>query len=153
MWKEGRMLPEIKSSVFWECSPAYNGGDSLFHSKIKSAARVLPAKTPADRNPFAMHLRRARGVPVSFRSSSTPSTTLVIPPDSGKNFSHIGNFYKHSTLGERKALWRKVAIELEKKLARGETVYVSTHGGGVHWVHVRLSLTPRYNVTDVAYVA
>lgn len=74
--------------------------------------------TPASRSPFAEHLRRARGVPVSFPSSSTPSTILVIPPDTGKNFSHNGNFHfnfcYHSTLDERKALWRKVAIELKK---------------------------------------
>ncbi|CAM9729848.1 unnamed protein product [Ectocarpus sp. 6 AP-2014] len=144
------MLPNIKSSVFWECSPAYDGGDSPFRFKTKSAPRDLPANTPADRSPFAEHLRRARGLPVSFRSSSTPSTTLVISPDFGKYFAHIGNFYKHSTLEERKALWRKVATELEKILARWETVYVSTQGSGVHWLHVRLSLTPRYYVTGVA---
>ncbi|CAM9117326.1 unnamed protein product [Ectocarpus sp. 4 AP-2014] len=144
------MLPEIKSSVYWECSPAYDGGDSPFRFKTKSAARELPASTQASRTPFAEHIRRARGVPVSFTSSSTPSTVLVIPPDTGKNFAHIGNFYKHSTILERKAFWRRVAIELKKKLKKGDKVYVSTPGSGVHWMHVRLSLTPRYYVTDVA---
>lgn len=150
LWKEGRMFPDIKSNVYWECSPAYDGGDIRFRFKTKSAARELPASTPASRSPFAEHLRRARGLPVSFPGSSTPSTVLVIPPDTGKNFAHIGNFSKHSNLLVRKAFWRRFAIELKKKLAKGQKVYVSTHGSGVHWVHVRLSLTPRYYVTDVA---
>ncbi|CAM9829048.1 unnamed protein product, partial [Pylaiella littoralis] len=140
LWKEGRMLPDIKGSVYWECSPAFNGGDSPFRFKTKSTARELPASTQASRTPFAEHLRRARGRPVSSPSSTTPSTILVIPPDTGKNFSHIGNFYRHSTLDERKAFWRRVAIELKKKLAKGEKVYVSTHGSGVHWVRVRLPM-------------
>ncbi|CAM9478275.1 unnamed protein product, partial [Sphacelaria rigidula] len=60
-------------------------------------------------------------------------------PTQRKTFSHPGNFFRHSTLGERKALWKKVAIDL-KKLAKGDKVYVSTHGSGVHGVRVRLSM-------------
>ncbi|CAN0235293.1 unnamed protein product [Scytosiphon promiscuus] len=148
LWKEGHIFPDIKSSVYWECSPACDGGDNPFRFKTKSAARELPASTPVSRSPCAEHLRRARGVPISFTSSSTPSTVRIFPPDTGKNFAHIGNFYKHSTL-ERKEFWRRVATELNK-LAKGEKVYVSTHSSGVHWMHVRLSLTPRYYVADVA---
>lgn len=92
LWKGGRMLPDIKSSVFWECSPAFNGGDSPFRFKTKSAARELPASTQASRTPFAEHLRRARGRPVSFPSSTTPSTILVIPPDTGNTFRTLATF-------------------------------------------------------------
>ncbi|CAM9259857.1 unnamed protein product [Hapterophycus canaliculatus] len=92
LWKEGRIFPDIKSSVYWECSLAYDGGDNPFRFKTKSAARELPASTPVSWSPFAEHLWRARGLPVSCTSSSTPSTVLVIPPDTGKNFAHIGNF-------------------------------------------------------------
>lgn len=42
LWKDGRMPPDIKSSVYWECSPAFDGGDSPFRFKTKSAARELP---------------------------------------------------------------------------------------------------------------
>lgn len=62
-------------------------------------------------------------------------------------FSHLGNFYRHSTLGERKALREKVAVEVKKKLVKGEKVCVSTHGSGVHWVHVRLSMWREMCVT------
>ncbi|CAM9858353.1 unnamed protein product, partial [Hapterophycus canaliculatus] len=126
LWKEGHIFPDIKSSVYWECSPAYDGGDNPSRFKTKSAARELPATTPASRSPFAEHLRRARGVPVSFTSSSTPLTVLIIPPDTDKNFAHIGNSCKHSTLLEKKAFWRRDATELKKKFAKGEKVYVST---------------------------
>ncbi|CAN0402673.1 unnamed protein product, partial [Pylaiella littoralis] len=98
-----------------------------FRCKTKSAARELPTSTKASRTPFAEHLRRARGRPVSFPSSTTPSTILVIPLDTGENSLYLGNVCRHSTLGERKALWKKVAVDL-KKLAKGDKAYVSTHG-------------------------
>lgn len=102
----------------------------------------------ADADVFREHVRNKK-TPVSFLSKGNPPTLLVVPPDTGKNFSHLGTFYKNSTLGEKRSLWKKVAIELEKKLKRGEMVYVSTHGTGVYWLHVRLSSTPRYYVTSL----
>lgn len=70
------------------------------------------------------------------------------PTRQRKHFSHLGNVYRHSTLGERKALWEKVAVNLKK----GEKAYVSTHGSGVHWVHVRLSMCVTRLITDFYFV-
>ncbi|CAN0495829.1 unnamed protein product, partial [Ectocarpus sp. 12 AP-2014] len=118
-----------------------------FRYKTKSAARELLASTKASRTTFAEHLRRARGRPVSFPSSTTPSTILVIPLDTGENSLYLGNVCRHSTLGERKALWKKVAVDL-KKLAKGEKAYVSTHGGG----HLRLSMCATRLILDFYFV-
>ncbi|CBJ49278.1 EsV-1-207 [Ectocarpus siliculosus] len=143
----GKDLPDIKGSVFWETSVATAGGDSPFRQKTKSAARALPMTLPADPALFAHHMKNKK-TPVAFNSFG--GTLLVIPPDTGKNFSHLATFYKHSSDAEKRALWKKVAVELQRKLKRGETVYVSTHGTGVSWLHVRLASRPMYYVTSVA---
>ncbi|CAM9189392.1 unnamed protein product [Ectocarpus sp. 6 AP-2014] len=146
-WKSGKDLPDIKGSVFWETSVATAGGDSPFRQKTKSAARALPMTLPADPAVFAHHMKNKK-TPVAFNSFG--GTLLVIPPDTGKNFSHLATFYKHSSDAEKRALWKKVAVELQRKLKRGETVFVSTHGTGVSWLHVRLASRPMYYVTSVA---
>ncbi len=148
-WKSGRKLPVVKGSVFWETSVAKDGGESPYREKTRSASQQLPMTRPADPSKFKKHLKNKR-TPVSFWSLGTPPTLLVVPPDTGKNFSHIGTFYANSSLDERRALWKKVAVELEKKLKRGEKVYVSTHGLGIDWLHVRLSKTPKYYHTSLA---
>jgi len=146
-WKAGKRLPEVKGSVFWETSVANLGGDSSYKVKTASASAHLPMSLKATPSIFRKHLKNKK-TPVSFMSLGNPPTLLVVPPDTGKNFSHIGTFYKNSTTNEKRALWKKVAVELEKKLAAGETVYVSTHGLGVSWLHVRLSSTPKYYQTS-----
>lgn len=139
----------MQGSVFWETSVAKDGDESRYRVKTKSAARALPMTLPADTSAFKKHLKNKKS-PVSFLSKSNPPTLLVVLPNTGKNFSHIGTFYASSTLTEKRALWKKVAIELEKKLNKSGMVYVSTHGLGVAWLHIRLSGTPKYYVTSVA---
>lgn len=144
-WKAGTNLPDTRGSVFWETSVAKLGGQSPFRFKTKAAARALPMTLPADASVFKAHMKKT---PTSFMSLG--GTLLVIPPDTGKNFSHLGTFNKFGSLAEKRALWKKVATELERKLKRGEIVYVSTHGTGVSWLHVRLASRPMYYVTSIA---
>lgn len=143
-WKAGTNLPDTRGSVFWETSVAKLGGQSPFRFKTKAAARALPMTLPADASVFKEHMKNKKS-PVSFLSLG--GTLLIVPPDTGKNFSHLGTFNKYSSAAEKRALWKKVATELQKKLKRGETVYVSTHGTGVSWLHVRLASSPLYYVT------
>ncbi len=147
-WKSGRKLPAVKGSVFWETSVAKDGGESYYHEKTKSAAMQLPMTLPADPITFKKYIKGKKS-PTSFFSTGRPPTLLVVPPNTGKNFSHLGTFYCNSTKDEKRALWKKVAIELEKKLKKGEKVYVSTHGLGVSWLHIRLSSTPKYFHTSL----
>lgn len=72
---------------------------------------------PADATFFKQYMKNKKA-PVSFLSKGTPPTLLVVPPENGKNFSHLGSFYANSTLDKRRALWKKVATELEKKLEK-----------------------------------
>ncbi|CAN0448825.1 unnamed protein product, partial [Pylaiella littoralis] len=143
-WKNGKNLPKIKSSVFGETSRAHSGGSCEFIQKTTAAARELPVTMKGDNSIFTK--LNGKTTPVSFYNLDK-SATLVSPPDSGKNFSHIATFHKHCSVQEREDLWRQVAVSVEKKLKKGEGVYVSTHGTGVPWLHVRIETTPKYYVS------
>ena len=41
-------------------------------------------------------------------------------------------------------MWRRVGVELKRQLATNGTVWVSTHGHGVAWLHLRVEASPRY---------
>ena len=145
-WKNGKNFPDIRGSVYWETSVAKDGGKSIYREKTAPAPFSMTME--ADNETFEKYIRNKKKA-VTFKSKGTPPTRLVCPGDTGKNFSHMGTFYKNASKSEMSSLWKKVAIELEKMLKKGETVYVSTHGGGISWLHVRLSNTPKYYVTDL----
>ena len=148
-WKVGKHLPKINGSVFWETSAIKKGGDVEYNEQTLSASAALPMTLRGDSSPFRKHLDNKTS-PVAF-SNLTGSCTLVAPPDTGKNFSHLGLFYKNATQDEIRALWKMVAVQIEKKLKQQNVVYVSTHGTGVPWLHVRICESPKYFSTDVLH--
>ena len=145
-WKVGKHLPKINGGVFWETSAIKKGGNVEYKEQTLSAS-ALPMTLRGDSSTFRKHLNNKKS-PVAF-NNLTGSCTLVTPPDTGKNFSHLGLFYKNATKDEIRALWKKVAVEIEKKMTQQHVVYVSTHGTGVPWLHVRICNSPKYFSTDV----
>lgn len=149
-WKQGKNLPRITSSVFWETSRMHGRGLSEFKQKTTSASKHLPMSMRADSSAFAQHVRGKKST-VAFQNLGN-TATLVAPPHrtgSNKNFSHIATFYKHASPAEIRDLWRTVAKVVETKMNKGESVYVSTHGTGVPWLHVRIESTPKYYVSEL----
>ena len=139
-WKSGHKLPVIKSGVYWETSSVHSGGASAYLEK-RVRTSSLPMGLPANPAPFASKLKKSR--PVAFLNLGK-SAVLVAPPNKGLNFSHIGTFHKNASSLDIKAFWRKVATEVEKFIRKGTKVYVSTHGNGVDWLHVRIEKHPKY---------
>ncbi|ACH46891.1 unknown [Feldmannia species virus] len=148
-WYGGIDLPQVKSSVFWETSRISADGSSTFKQKQVAASRDLPMSMVGDSSAFTKYLY-GQTSPVSFYNLNR-TAVLVAPPDTGKNFAHLGLFYKNSTTQERKQLWRKVAEEIMKKIRKGESVYVSTHGTNIPWLHIRLDTVPKYYVSDLKH--
>lgn len=141
-WKIGKHLPDIHGSVFWETSKIENGGLVKYREKKIPASAQLPMTMRASSRAYKQYLTNKKS-PVAF-SNPTGTCTLVSPPDQGKNFAHIGLFYKNASQHEIRALWKKVATEIEKRLKLKKVIYVSTHGLGVPWLHVRICDFPKY---------
>ena len=80
---------------------------------------------------------------VSFPNLSG-DTILVIPkPRKGKKFTNLHYFMPVSKI-QQKEFWKRVSLEIEKKLKKSPYVFVSTHGLGVDYLHVRISESPKY---------
>ena len=71
--------------------------------------------------------------------------TLVAPGeiDHATNYAHLASFLRTASPEHTRALWSAVADALQERL-NNETVWLSTAGGGVAWLHVRLDDQPKY---------
>jgi hypothetical protein len=64
---------------------------------------------------------------------------LVVPTQLGpaSAYGHVAAFVRHAPAAQRDALWREVAIAMHQRVS-AKPVWLSTAGGGVAWLHVRL---------------
>jgi uncharacterized protein DUF6940 len=70
---------------------------------------------------------------------------MVVPrpigPDSA--YGHLGTFVRNAPESQRDALWQAVGEAMINRLGE-KPVWLSTAGGGVSWLHVRLDDRPKY---------
>ena len=53
-------------------------------------------------------------------------------------------FMSNASEKQKKELWKKVALEAKEFLKTNENIWISTHGLGVNYLHVRICNTPKY---------
>jgi len=81
---------------------------------------------------------------VSFENLGADALLIVPCPISrSANYSHIGAFHCSAPESQQHALWIAVALAVRERLG-AKPVWVSTAGGGVDWLHVRLDDRPKY---------
>jgi hypothetical protein len=139
LWKSGKDLPIINKNIYLECSPVdyeQEGWGFYYENQIKANVTNIP-----DYSNFKDYIDNKKCV--SFKNLDK-TCQLVIPPNKNKNFTNIYLFYKNSTETEKKDLWKKVAIEITKNIKLNKKIWISTHGHGVAWLHIRLCKTPTY---------
>ncbi len=64
----------------------------------------------------------------------------IAPPSA---YGHLASFVREAPDSQRHALWALVGEAMERRLG-GSTVWLSTAGAGVPWLHVRLDDRPKY---------
>ena len=81
---------------------------------------------------------------VSF-SNLGGDTGLIIPiPRKERDYTTIKDFIDNASISQQKIFWKKVASEIKKILKNNEKIYISTHGLGVSYFHLRLDKYPKY---------
>jgi hypothetical protein len=70
---------------------------------------------------------------------------LVVPHPSGPdvNHCHLASFLRTCSAQQASALWLQVGRSMLDRVSR-KPVWLSTAGGGVAWLHVRLDDRPKY---------
>ena len=106
---------------------------------------------PPDPEPFAEHFAAAPpGAVIDFVNLGGDARLVVPCPGAARagpeDFGHLAAFQRSAPAAQRLELWRAVGEAVLRRLGP-RPVWVSTAGGGVAWLHVRLDDRPKYYVT------
>ncbi len=131
-------------AFFWEMPPLDSGAlTAAFECAIIRSDAL--ARMRADDSDFAVHLRGSGMIAVF---PNLGGDALLIAPRKVADtecYGHIASFVRSAPREQAHALFRALALEIEKRVALSrDCFWVSTSGLGVPWVHVRLDATPKY---------
>ena len=129
----------------WECPPLSQGALAESYECVVVSDPWLDV--PADAVPFREQLATS-DTTATFANLSGRST-LVIPTKTNggrTQVAHLEAFLRTAPDAHIADLWHAVADAVQRRLdTRADTrFWLSTAGGGVAWLHVRLDPTPKY---------
>lgn len=108
----------------------------------------------ADAAPFAGHFRRDRDsdegeASIAVFANLGGDATMVVPSPraAAAAYGHLAAFMRHGPPIQRHALWQVVGRTMEASLS-DRPAWLSTAGGGVAWLHVRVDSVPKYYAHD-----
>ena len=103
-------------------------------------------QVPPEPQVFAEHFAKAGEAPLVLPVANLGRTaTLVVPRqlDAGCAYPHMAAFVRTAPELQLHALWQCVAATALAQLSDAP-MWISTAGGGVAWLHVRLEGSPKY---------
>lgn len=96
---------------------------------------------------FAEHLKMGKGLVKSF-SNLSGDAMLVVPVPQGNetdNYSSdLMNFLINGDKVQKDNLIKEMAETALDELDNFKNVYISTHGRGIPWLHIRICNNPKY---------
>ena len=100
---------------------------------------------PPDTRTFATHFNTATpGSVIQFKNLGGDAIMIVPRPLSqADDYSHLAAFHRNAPLSQQHELWKLVGAVMQKRLS-SKPVWLSTAGGGVAWLHIRLDDRPKY---------
>jgi hypothetical protein len=144
-WKNGIPLKypkNVKGRFQWNTSVLKNDG-KVFYKQTFRTNDKLPQKQ--NKKDFQEHFNNSQNKYVVSFPNLSKDTMLVVPmPVRGKNYSTLRDFMDHASEIQQKEFWKKVAEEAEKFMNEKGKVWISVHGLGVDYTHVRISSSPKY---------
>jgi hypothetical protein len=139
-WAKGQDFPQPSRAVFWETTPIMTSQASLgpYRDSLYNAPSLNGMKV--DTKTFNLHPRETRII-----TNLSGDCQLVVPPTKGE-YTHLALFAKRAPLALQREFWKVVASAIRKEIksTSQKRLWVSTHGSGVGWLHVRICKEPRY---------
>lgn len=81
---------------------------------------------------------------VAFASLKGDATLIVPSPRTSDDvYGHLASFLRKGPKQQTDALWQVVSTQVRAKLT-DKPLWLSTAGGGVAWLHVRIDSRPKY---------
>ena len=143
-------LKEKNVRFHWNTSPLTEKMNTTFIQKFKEN-NALPKRQ--NKNAFKDKLseaeKKGKQHATSFPNLSG-DTVLVVPmPRTGKSYVTLKDFTDNAPMKQQQELWKLVAREAKKQVKEFGKVWISTHGLGVPYLHVRISSQPKYYFSKV----
>lgn len=139
------MIPK-NFDYFYETS-CYKNNNSIFIEKFIKTNKL---SNKQNYNEFKKYIDCSKNKYVVSFYNLSKTTLLIIPiPKKNKNFSTLNNFCKFSSKTQQYFFWKKVAFEINKFKKNNDKIFISTHGLGVPYFHLRLESHPKYYISDL----
>ena len=147
-WKNG-IIPthDMTSRYMFETSPITADGENEYDETLISCKKLNNIKNQ-NYLPFEENIKNSNNKYIAVFPNVSKSTLLCVPiPRKNKNFLSIKDFIDNASLTQQCEFWKQVAYEIENQLQFHDKLYISTHGLGVHYFHLRIEPIPKYYVT------
>ena len=103
------------------------------------------ARSPPEPAPFSAYFDRALDEDVIVFPNLGGDAVMVVPCPRGpdQHYPHLAAFLRGADKHQVGALWQKTAQQMLRSFGE-RPVWLSTAGGGVAWLHIRLDSRPKY---------
>lgn len=149
-WLDGEIQTypsdKINKRFFYETSPITKNMKEKYQGVfIKSDALD---KMKEDYSSFSQNIKKSENSDVTSFYNLSKSAYLVIPiPRKSKQFTTLKDFMDNASERQQRNLWKEVAQSIIMMLKKYDKVWVSTHGLGVPYLHIRIDTNPKYYQT------
>lgn len=147
-WYSGELGDFHAEAFYWELPPLTSETIDQDAEFVLIEAPML-ARFAAEPAPFASHFDRAAGEDVIVFPSLGGDAVMVVPCPRGpdEHYPHLAAFLRLGDRDQVRALWHCTAQEMLRVIGE-RPVWLSTAGGGVAWLHIRLDSRPKYYSYD-----
>lgn len=149
-WENGKVLQypkKIKKAFYYEttCITKSMKGDY----KAKFIPNTALSKMTQNYKPFLQHIQNANNrYVVSFLNLSKRALLVIPVPRVGKQFTTIKDFIDNASNLQQRHFWKEAAHLIQRSLQTHNKLWVSTHGSGVPYFHLRIESFPKYYQTE-----
>jgi hypothetical protein len=144
-WENGIVLKypkNVKGKFQWNTSVLKNDGKVVYYQTFRTNNKLAQMQNKKD---FQEHFKNSQNKYVVAFPNLSKDTMLVVPmPVRGKNYATLRDFIDNASEIQQQEFWKKVAEVAKKFMNEKGKVWISVHGLGVDYTHVRISSSPKY---------
>lgn len=143
-WYSAELAAFDAAAFYWELPPLTRETIVRDAEFVLIEAPML-ARIPPERAPFASYFDRAQHEDVIVFPNLGGDAILIVPCPRGpdEHYPHLAAFLRGADTQQVRALWQKTAQEMLRRVGARPT-WLSTAGGGVAWLHIRIDSRPKY---------
>lgn len=139
------LLTEIPFSAYrWESPPVTSStvNRAFEFVLLDSPSLIRPPDTKTFESYFTTDEPGA-GIVVFENLGKDAVLVVPSPRTSDSAYAHLAAFTRNGPDSQNHALWQIVGETMQKRIS-ARPIWLSTAGGGVSWIHVRLDSWPKY---------